>query len=301
MRGLTVITALLLTSPALCARSNPPGKDAILLSNVNTLTLRANSLTKSRRVSPIQQLTCVGPSKKICALYQPEVMRCTNQGYGYNEEDIEWTCEASLPSEFKLGATDVVCEGYRSADDKWVLKGSCGVEYRLLLTEHGEDRFGRSANKIMDNSEPWAWWASLLFFMFMFGTFAVIIWQLCWGPASPRRDPRRARRGFWGGGGGGGPGGGGGGGYDPYSGQPPAYGSWDTSAPGCSSQGWTPGFWTGALGGGAAGYAMGRRRSSQSQRGHMRHNSGEGSSGGRSPPRFSSTSSSTGFGSTKRR
>ncbi|KAJ5660818.1 uncharacterized protein N7484_000190 [Penicillium longicatenatum] len=314
MRGLTsAITALLLASPALGARLNPPSKDAILLSNVNTLTLRANRMTSSRRVSPIPQLTCVGPSKKICDLYQPEVMRCTNQGYDYDEEDVQWTCEASLPSEFKLGATDVICEGYRNANDKYVLKGSCGVEYRMLLTEQGEKRFGLSANKSMASDQPvWEWWMSLLFFTFTFGVFGVIIWQLCCGPASTRtpRGPRRTRGWFGGGGGpGGGGGGGGGGGYDPYSGPPPAYGSWwnsDKPNGGRSSQGWTPGFWTGALGGAAAGYGMGRRRSGggSSQRSTGRYggfNAGEGSSRSRSPPRFSSPSSSTGFGSTKRR
>ncbi|KAF4221382.1 hypothetical protein CNMCM8980_003444 [Aspergillus fumigatiaffinis] len=122
---------------------SPPGPNAILLSRVQSLTLRANRLTSSRRVSPIPQLKCVGPSKTICDKYKIETMRCTNAGYDYDEEDVQWTCTAPLPEEFMLGATDVICEGYRNADDKWVLKGSCGVEYRLLLTERGERRFGK--------------------------------------------------------------------------------------------------------------------------------------------------------------
>lgn len=80
-------------------------------------------------------------------------MRCTNQGYDYDIEDVQWTCTADLPAEFKLGATDVICEGYRNADDKWVLKGSCGVEYRLLLTEAGEKRFGKKGS---DSEWDWA-------------------------------------------------------------------------------------------------------------------------------------------------
>ncbi|KAL8706650.1 MAG: hypothetical protein Q9201_000284, partial [Fulgogasparrea decipioides] len=70
-------------------------------------------------------------------------MRCKNQGSDYGEEDIQWTCTASLPSDFKLGTTDVICEGYESSSDPYVLKGSCGVEYRLLLTDIGEERYGR--------------------------------------------------------------------------------------------------------------------------------------------------------------
>lgn len=69
-------------------------------------------------------------------------MRCTNAGADYAPEDVQWTCQASLPSEFKLGSTEVVCEGYESPEDPYVLKGSCGVEYRLILTEAGERRFG---------------------------------------------------------------------------------------------------------------------------------------------------------------
>lgn len=72
-------------------------------------------------------------------------MRCKNAGAEYDAEDVQWTCQASLPPEFKLGSTEVICEGYDSADDPYVLKGSCGVEYRLVLTEIGEEKFGRSS------------------------------------------------------------------------------------------------------------------------------------------------------------
>ena len=111
---------------------------AILLSSVKTLTLRSNALTSHRRVSAVPQLKCVGPA---CKHHNVERMRCTNQGSSYNEEDIEWSCVADMPSDFKLGSTEVICEGYANRDDPYVLKGSCGVEYRLLLTEQGEERF----------------------------------------------------------------------------------------------------------------------------------------------------------------
>ncbi|PMD36952.1 DUF1183-domain-containing protein, partial [Hyaloscypha variabilis F] len=121
------LLALLLT-PLTEAAKKPPAKDAILLSQVKTLTLRSNAKTSHRRVSAIPQLSCKGPG---CAHYKVDVMRCSNQGSAYNSEDVEWSCTASLPAEFKLGSTDVICEGYRNADDEYVLKGSCGVEYRL--------------------------------------------------------------------------------------------------------------------------------------------------------------------------
>ncbi|KAJ5521287.1 hypothetical protein N7527_005402 [Penicillium freii] len=308
------LTALLLISSATCiSSSTPPGKDAILLSNVQTLTLRAHRMTSARRVSPIPQLSCAGPSKQICDLYQPEVMRCTNQGYDYDIEDVQWTCTADLPAEFKLGATDVICEGYRNADDKWVMKGSCGVEYRLLLTEAGEKRFGKKGG---DSEWDWASNRSgggvqkimsvigdLIFFGFIAAVFILIFWPLlaqCFGWGNRRgrgAGPAPGGGGFWGGGGGGG-----GGGNDP----PPPYSSFDPYKSAGRQQGWTPGFWTGALGGGAAGYHMGRRAGSGSSGGMPMgrsggYNPGEGSSRSRSPPQFSSTTASTGFGSTRRR
>jgi len=75
-------------------------------------------------------------------LYDVDVMRCTNSGADYDEDNVQWTCKAALPPEFKLGATDVMCEGYDSPDDPYILKGSCGVEYRLVLTEAGEKKYG---------------------------------------------------------------------------------------------------------------------------------------------------------------
>ena len=50
-------------------------------------------------------------------------MQCKNMGASYGAEDIQWTCSAEIPDEFKLGRTEVVCEGYSSPDDPYVLKG----------------------------------------------------------------------------------------------------------------------------------------------------------------------------------
>ncbi|KAJ5092350.1 Protein of unknown function DUF1183 TMEM66 [Penicillium alfredii] len=323
MRSLSVVAlaALLFLSPVSCTTSSqkPPGENAILLSKVQTLTLRGNRMTSSRRVSPIPQLKCIGPSKKVCDLYPIETMRCTNQGYDYDEEDVQWTCTASLPPELKLGATDVVCEGYRNADDKWVLKGSCGVEYRLLLTEKGEERFGKAygnsdwslgnlGRKVSGDGyrKVLAILGDLIFFGFVAVVFVLVLWPMladCFGLRRGQRRRGMGRRpgGFWGGGD-----------DDDYPGPPPPYSRYaDSYKPAFggrqSGQGWGPGFWTGALGGAAAGYGIGRRAGSgngSSQRGASfggfnGSDPGEGSS--RSAPQFSSTTSSTGFGSTRRR
>ncbi|EAW08674.1 DUF1183 domain protein [Aspergillus clavatus NRRL 1] len=311
---------LCLAPPALSfgrSSESSPARNAILLSRVQSLTLRANRLTSSRRVSPIPQLKCVGPSKRICDLYTIDTMRCTNAGHDYDEEDVQWTCTAPLPPEFKLGSTDVVCEGYRNADDKWVLKGSCGVEYRLLLTELGERRFGIEEDLWSGFSSTKGWrrgmsvLGDLIFFGFMGAVFILILWPMvrdCFGLRG-RRGPNAGR----GGGGFGGFGGGGGGGDDNYPGPPPPYSSCPSSgsfSARASAPGWRPGFWTGALGGAAAGYQLGRRNNqhdsplagrSSSSRWNYQSDRGESSSRSRSPTRFSATTTGTGFGSTRRR
>lgn len=299
MRLLLALTTLLI-APAIC--DTPPGRDAILLSNVNTLTLHAHRMTSARRVSSIPQLSCVGPSKKICNLYQPEVMRCTNQGHDYDVEDVQWTCKADLPPEFKLGATDVICEGYRDADDKWILKGSCGVEYRMLLTEMGEKRYGRSHGDDFDRGKDGPTGpqtteeslGNLIFFGFLL-VVAVVILAACLGSQNDDRTPGQGRGGGGGdGGGGGGPGG--------YPGPPPPYSTHDPSKSSAHQEGWKPGFWTGAASGAAAGYGLGRSTggSRSTPSGSSNYDPGEGSSRSRSP-QFSTPSSSTGFGSTRRR
>ncbi|TVY37241.1 Store-operated calcium entry-associated regulatory factor [Lachnellula subtilissima] len=244
-------------------------------------------------------------------------MRCTNAGADYNTEDIQWSCSASLPADFKLGSTDVICEGYSSPDDDYVLKGSCGVEYRLLYTEAGEEKYGGSGwfgggQGKGKGGEGEGWTIDGIIFTVLF--VAVLVW-ICWALYAGVRDapapgagraPRRGGGGGWGGGGG----------DDPYDPPPPypgkRYGATE------QQQGWRPGFWSGSAAGAAAGYMAGRagnQRQPDVQQGGGGwfgggggRNSGGGSGwGGAGPSRSGSSSSSsarhesTGFGSTSRR
>jgi hypothetical protein len=240
-------------------------------------------------------------------------MRCINQGSDYSSEDIQWSCTANIPEEFKLGSTDVICEGYANRDDEYVLKGSCGVEYRLLLTSKGEEKYGSGfwgAGK-GGNGEGSTFGAVLfgLIFVVVAGWILYSMWLAYQGASGARRQPRRPGGFFGGGWGGGGPGGGGGG---PWDDPPPPYPGkrYGTAQPG--EQGWQPGFWTGALGGAAAGYMAGNRGQRQPepiQRGGGWFGGGNSGSNWGSPPVRSGSSSSgssarhetTGFGSTSRR
>ena len=301
-------------------------KTAVLLSKVSSLTLRNGKPTAHRRASAVPQLRCVGPSH-ICRLYEVDVMRCKNEGADYDENNIQWTCTASLPEEFKLGSTDVTCEGYESSDDQYVLKGSCGVEYRLLLSEAGEEKYGKETNWNFPGKTSTDKFASVLFWVVFWGVVVVIVVSAL--GCFPRGG--LANRGGRRGGGGGGPGGGGGGGGGrwgddprdpppPYDPRPPSKPSTSRSNPRAArNEAWRPGFWTGTLGGAAAGYMAGRgnnqgRQQQQQQQQPAVSNGfwGRSNSAGESSSRPSGSSSaassfsssrheSSGFGSTSRR
>ncbi|KAI1375884.1 hypothetical protein F4677DRAFT_104231 [Hypoxylon crocopeplum] len=304
---LILLSTTLFSFPASGA-SQP--KNAILLSEVQSLTLRGGGAkTAHRRVSAAPQLKCVS-APGVCKLHEVDVMRCTNQGAGYDAEDVQWSCAASLPPELKLGSTDVVCEGYSGPGDPYVLKGSCGVEYRLVLTELGEQKYPELAN----GGGGWKWGgqdqdgqpdgSAILFGVVFVLVCAWIIYSACFAANGNNRRLGAQRRPRNNGGGGGidpgfGPGGGGGGWDDP----PPPY-SGPKSSP-AQQQGWRPGFWTGLAGGTAAGYMAGNRAGNRQE--PRNYGWGAGPSGSSSSSRSDSRSTSsaryesTGFGSTSRR
>jgi store-operated calcium entry-associated regulatory factor len=62
-------------------------------------------------------------------------MKCKKIGTGYGANNIQWKCTANIPVEYQLGRTDVVCEGYESPNDDYVLKGTFAIPpiwYRFL-------------------------------------------------------------------------------------------------------------------------------------------------------------------------
>ncbi|RDW84746.1 hypothetical protein BP6252_02336 [Coleophoma cylindrospora] len=300
------IFALLSLTPesALATKAKAP-KNAVLLSNVKSLTLRHGSKTSHRRVPAVPQLQCVGGNAK--GLYDVDIMRCTNQGSDYEDENIQWSCTANIPDEFKLGSTDVICEGYDSSDDPYVLKGSCGVEYRLVLTDKGEEKYGRrrdggSHGPDMQKEASTLFW---IVFALVAGWILYSIVSAYLRGDAARRPPRLGGNGgnFWGGGG---PGGG-----DPWDPPPPYPGKRSYTRPGQQQEGWRPGFWSGTAAGAAAGYLAGNRGRQQAPLGRSSWFGGNGGMNyGTNPsagpiPRSNSGSSSrhesTGFGSTSRR
>ena len=57
----------------------------VALAKILALTFYKDSVTLSRRTSPIPQLVCIG---KACDLYTPDVVRCEN--IGGNGAEVDW-------------------------------------------------------------------------------------------------------------------------------------------------------------------------------------------------------------------
>ncbi|KAM9143591.1 store-operated calcium entry-associated regulatory factor isoform 3-T3 [Pangshura tecta] len=131
-RVLLVSLLLLLGAPGLARGWDQPGR--VLLREVQALTFYRDQYTTSRRTSPIPQLQCTGGTAG-CA-YVPMVVQCHNKGWdGF---DIQWECKADLDNSYRFGRIEVSCEGYDYPDDPYILRGSCGLQYGLELTEEGQ-------------------------------------------------------------------------------------------------------------------------------------------------------------------
>ncbi|XP_028999558.1 store-operated calcium entry-associated regulatory factor [Betta splendens] len=107
---------------------------AVLLRDVQVLTLYKGHYTTGRRSSPVLQLQCVGGSAG-CSSFVPDVVQCQNKGW--DGVDVQWECKTDMDNAFRFGRVEVSCEGYSHSADPYVLKGSCGLEYTLELTAEG--------------------------------------------------------------------------------------------------------------------------------------------------------------------
>jgi hypothetical protein len=70
-----------------------------------------------------------------CAAFVPEIVQCYNRGS--DGLDVQWECKADMDNEYRFGKIEVTCEGYDYPEDKYILAGSCGLEYTIDLTKGG--------------------------------------------------------------------------------------------------------------------------------------------------------------------
>lgn len=125
--------------------------DSVLFNNIQRLHFHKGKMTRGRRSSPIKQIQCVGGD--ACGKFEPEVIACKNVGTN-DRGEVQWECEAQMEDSYRLGRTDVSCEGFHFSGDPRVLKGSCGVEYTLHLTEKGKS--SKSVFPARHHEDPWA-------------------------------------------------------------------------------------------------------------------------------------------------
>lgn len=110
--------------------------DRVKFHDLGQQTFRVGHMTNARRVSPIPQVQCVsGYGNPDCSKGPSEITCEIVEKFGVS--DAIWKCVSVLGSSYKISKYEVSCEGYSHADDPYVLKGSCGVEYVLDLTEEG--------------------------------------------------------------------------------------------------------------------------------------------------------------------
>ncbi|KAI8362966.1 hypothetical protein B0O80DRAFT_432320 [Mortierella sp. GBAus27b] len=288
----------------------------VLLKDVQTITLHRGKMTAGRRTSPVPQLNCVGGN--ACGDYEPAVVQCTNSGF--DGMDVQWKCQADLPSKLRFGELNVYCEGFAYPDDPYVLKGSCGLEYELYYTnihsnrDRGEQWQARESYKSTTFSPE----AILLCFgiIFVVAFFCVGLCIHLGNSGNARRDEppppyRASAHDHRPSGGGGGPGSGSGGGGGFGGGWGSGWGSGRSNRnhdKPTDGEGFRPGFWTGVGVGGAAAYLATRERESTRRQqptyttsapSHSSYSGGFGASSSSSSS--SSTRTATGFGGTRRR
>ncbi|KAK1224992.1 hypothetical protein PQX77_012061 [Marasmius sp. AFHP31] len=224
------------------------------LDSIKALTFYQGEETKARRSRPISQLTCIG---KPCKFYQPEVVRCTN--IGGRGTDVEWKCEADLPESLRFGRVAVSCEGWSAPGDPYVLQSEYMHQNRAISIV-AADRATHPQTRVAWNIVWWKFlgalnsvdWPTVIFAIPWVIVLVWILYGLCWqNNDGTNRAPRAQRRR--------GPGPGfsdsnwfpGGYGDDRNDPPPPYYDPKHATAG--RGQGWSPGFFTGALAGGLAG------------------------------------------------
>jgi hypothetical protein len=86
--------------------------------SVRSLIFYKDEYTAGRRTDPVPQLACQGE----CKHYTPDIVRCIS--IGGSGTDVQWECQAELPSHLRLGRVQVGCEGWSEPGDNYILKGT---------------------------------------------------------------------------------------------------------------------------------------------------------------------------------
>ena len=100
--------------------------EKIPIKEVTSLLLSRGKMATGRRAAPVPQLNCLSNCRD-----SPDTIYCGNAGH--DGEDVVWECKSDPPGAV-FRDLNVQCEGYDYPDDPNILKGSCGIEFRMAST-----------------------------------------------------------------------------------------------------------------------------------------------------------------------
>ncbi|VDK82099.1 unnamed protein product [Litomosoides sigmodontis] len=280
----------------------------VRLTDVSTLTLYRDKYTTGRRSSPVPQIQCIGGSAK--GKFEPRVVQCYNRGY--DGDDVQWECKAEMSDQYEFGEIRISCEGYEYANDPYILRGSCGLKYKLEYSREGGSNYGESkktpsAPPYEDDHEFGLTFPTIVILLLFF----FLVYYSC---SQPTTGDERTRRSGWGWDQGPPPPPSGGNpppGFKTFTrptGAPPTYEQSFYDASSAPSQSSGPGFFSGLGLGGLAGYMYGRSQNSDSNsfRGRRQYDqdgcwSSSHNRHRENSPRPSTSRTASAFGGTERR
>ena len=112
--------------------SSTAAHEKVLIKEVTSLLLHRGKMTTGRRSAPVPQINCISNCN-----HSPDTIYCSNAGH--DGEDVVWECKSD-PAGVSLSNLNVQCEGYDYPDDPYILKGSCGIEFRMTSTPMSSPR-----------------------------------------------------------------------------------------------------------------------------------------------------------------
>ncbi|KAM3939064.1 store-operated calcium entry-associated regulatory factor isoform 2-T2 [Leptodactylus fuscus] len=276
--------------------------ERVLLRDIQALTLYSDRYTNGRRSAPVPQLKCIGGSAG-CGTMTPHVVQCYNRGW--DGIDVQWECKVDMDNAYRFGKVEVSCEGFEYPEDPYILRGSCGLEYTLELTEEGWKRSqsghhsaGYDSGFFHGKSSDWSSHRSsdaigVIAFLVILGLAYGVYKVFLSGPPRWQENPQYDNSGH----------------ENQYYSQasappPPGFKSDFTGTSNFGSQtSQGPGFWTGLGTGGVLGYLFGRQRDRTHHSTYMPYHSTWSEPSYSRPVSSQSTGARTvsGFGGTKRR
>ena len=124
MNAKMIIAMFFIVLSAAAAAAADSGKHKkVPIREVTSLLLHRGKMTTGRRASPVPQLNCLSNCQDA-----PDTIYCSNAGH--DGEDVVWECKSD-PAGAVFRDLNVQCEGYDYPDDPYILKGSCGIEFRM--------------------------------------------------------------------------------------------------------------------------------------------------------------------------